>query len=118
MATIITEPGTGDVAEQFVRNVLRLPRETTLSFFSPDPSANIAPLLEGLKTPTLVTQGTDDYRVSMEAARYLADHIPGAQLYLFEGRGHLPIFTATGEFCDVLRSFVRTGAVPKAERVA
>lgn len=118
VATIITEPGTGDVAEQFVRNVLRLPRETTLSFFSPDPSANIVPLLEGLKTPTLVTQGTDDRRVSMEAARYLADHIPGAELYLFEGRGHLPIFTATGEFCDVLRCFVRTGAVPKAERVA
>jgi len=114
VATIITEPGTGDVAEQFVRNVLRLPRETIMSFFSPDPAANIVPLLEGLKVPTLVTWGTQERRVSFEAARYLAEHIPGAQLYLFEGRGHLPIFTATGEFCDVLRSFVRTGAVPKA----
>ncbi len=42
--------------------------------------------------------------------------VPGAQLYLFEGRGHLPIFTATGEFCEVLRSFVLTGTVPKTTR--
>jgi hypothetical protein len=32
-----------------------------------------------------------------------------AQLYAFEGKGHLPIFTATDEFCEVLRRFVRTG---------
>ncbi|MBI4589416.1 MAG: alpha/beta fold hydrolase [Candidatus Rokubacteria bacterium] len=113
VATIITEPGTGDVAEQFVQNVLRLPRETIVSFFSLDPAANIVPLLEGLTVPTLVTQGTHDRRVSFDAARYLVEHIPGAQLYLFEGRGHLPIFTATGEFCEVLRHFVRTGAVPE-----
>ncbi|MBI3031434.1 MAG: alpha/beta fold hydrolase [Candidatus Rokubacteria bacterium] len=114
VATIITDPGTGDLADQFVRNILRLPRETVLSFFSPDDAADVVSVLERVKVPTLVTHGTHDRRVSMEAARYLAEHIPGAQLYLFEGRGHLPIFTATGEFCDVLRSFVRTGAVPKA----
>jgi pimeloyl-ACP methyl ester carboxylesterase len=40
------------------------------------------------------------------AARYLAAHIPDAHLHLFEGRGHLPLFTATTEFCEVLRSFI------------
>ncbi|MFQ5899816.1 MAG: alpha/beta fold hydrolase [Candidatus Methylomirabilia bacterium] len=114
VATIITEPGTGDLAAQFVRNSLRLPRETILSFFSLDDAANIVPVLERVKAPTLVTHGTRDRRVSMEAARYLAEHLPAAQLYLFEGRGHLPIFTATGEFCEVLRSFVRTGSVPSS----
>ena len=39
--------------------------------------------------------------------RHLAEHLPDARLHLFEGRGHLPIFTATAEFCDVLRRFVR-----------
>jgi hypothetical protein len=28
------------------------------------------------------------------------------------GYGHVPLFTATQEFCDVLREFVRTGNVP------
>ncbi|MFQ5946679.1 MAG: alpha/beta fold hydrolase, partial [Anaerolineae bacterium] len=113
-ATIITEPGTGDFAEQFVRSSLRLPRETILSFFSLDDAANIVPVLERVKAPTLVIHGTHDRRVSMEAARYLTEHLPAAQLYPFEGRGHLPIFTATGEFCEVLRSFVRTGRVPSS----
>jgi pimeloyl-ACP methyl ester carboxylesterase len=46
------------------------------------------------------------------AARHLARHLPDARLHLFEGRGHLPIFTATSEFCDVLRRFVCGGEVP------
>jgi pimeloyl-ACP methyl ester carboxylesterase len=112
VATIITEPGTSDLAEQFVRNVLRLPKETILSFFSRDSTANIVPVLERVRAPTLVIHGTHDRRVSFEAARYLAEHIPGARLYPFERRGHLPIFTATSEFCEVLRRFVRTGVAP------
>jgi hypothetical protein len=49
--------------------------------------------------------------VPLEVGRYLAQHIPGAQFYAFKGRGHVPVLTATGEFCDVLRCFVRTGSV-------
>ena len=48
-----------------------------------------------------------DMRVSFEEGRYLAEHIPGAQLHAFEALGHLPIFTGRWEFCDVLRRFVR-----------
>ena len=43
------------------------------------------------------------------AAEQIAAGLPNAQLYAFEGKGHLPIFTATDEFCEVLRRFVRTG---------
>jgi len=63
-----------------------------------------APLLQ-------VCSGTEDRRVPFEDGRYLAAHIPGAQLHVFEGLGHLPIFTGRREFCDVLRRFVRTGVV-------
>ena len=86
---------------------------TILNFFSADDTANIVPVLERVKVPTLVTHGIQDRRVSFEAARYLADHIPGAALYPFEGRGHLLIFTATNEFCEILRGFVRRGTVPR-----
>jgi pimeloyl-ACP methyl ester carboxylesterase len=106
VATIPTEANTGELAEQFTRNVLRLPRESILSNWAPDPHVDIAPVLGEVKVPTLVLHGTEDRRVSPAAARHLARHIPDAQLYLFEGRGHLPIFTATAEFCEVLRRFV------------
>jgi pimeloyl-ACP methyl ester carboxylesterase len=45
----------------------------------------------------------------VEAGRYLVDHIPDAQIYLFKGRGHAPMFTATAEFVQVIRNFIRTG---------
>jgi pimeloyl-ACP methyl ester carboxylesterase len=86
---------------------LRLPRQSILNTWTPDPEVDIAPILGQVKAPTLVLQGTDDRRVSVAAAHHLARHIPHAQLHLFEGRGHLPIFTATAEFCEVLRRFVR-----------
>jgi DNA-binding SARP family transcriptional activator/pimeloyl-ACP methyl ester carboxylesterase len=108
VATIVTEPDTGELAEQFTRNVLRLRRDSILSNWMPDPEVDIAPILDQVKAPTLIVHGTEDRRVSVAAARHLAGHLPDARLHLFEGRGHLPIFTATAEFCDVLRRFVQS----------
>ncbi len=86
-----------------------MPRETVLSFYDRDPEMDIRPLLAGIEVPTLIAHGTEDRQVPFAAAEYLAAHIPGAQLYPFVGYGHVPLFTATQEFCDVLRRFVRTG---------
>ena len=112
VATVVSDPDTGELAEQFTRNVLRLPRESILSTWTPDPTVDIAPILDQVKMPALILHGTEDRRVSVAAARYLAQHLPDARLHLFEGRGHLPIFTATAEFCDVLREFVRDHPSP------
>jgi DNA-binding SARP family transcriptional activator/pimeloyl-ACP methyl ester carboxylesterase len=114
VATVVSDPDTGELAEQFTRNLLRLPRESILSTWTPDPELDIAPILGAVTAPTLVLHGTADRRVSVAAARHLARHIPDARLYLFEGRGHLPLFTATTEFCEVLRRFVTTGEVHAA----
>lgn len=55
--------------------------------------------------------GTADRRIIFADAQYLAAHIPGAQLYAFEGKGHMIPYTAISEFCEVLRSFIHTGRV-------
>jgi pimeloyl-ACP methyl ester carboxylesterase len=81
-----------------------------LSFFRSDPERHIVPLLEHVHVPVLGVHGTEGRRVPFEEGRYLAAHIPGAQLYAFDGPGHLPIFTGRRQFCDVLRRFVRTGS--------
>jgi class 3 adenylate cyclase/pimeloyl-ACP methyl ester carboxylesterase len=101
------ERGEDAVAEQWVRTRLVLPEDTWQSFFDPDPEQDLATLLPGVRIPTLVIRGTADRAASSEDAYTLASQIPGAQLYEFAGRGHIPAFTATGEFCDVLRRFVR-----------
>ncbi len=113
---LYSEAATTDLVEEWVRSALRLPPQTILSFFSLDPEINVMPLLEAVAMPTLVTHGSLDRLVPLDAVRYLVEHIPGARFYAFEGKGHLPVYTATAEFCDVVRGFVRTGDVPERAR--
>ena len=103
---IFSEPGTDELKRSTIEHRLKLPLDTILNFFDPDPEANVTSLLRRITFPTLVTHGTDDHLISFATAEYLAREIPGAQLHAFEGKGHLPIFTATAQFCDVLRRFV------------
>jgi pimeloyl-ACP methyl ester carboxylesterase len=110
---IFSEPGTRDLAEVTIRKLAQLPRDTWLNFIDPGPELEIAPLLAEVAVPTLVAYGTEDRVFPVAQGRYIASHIAGAQFYAFEGKGHLPIYTATREFCDVLRKFVRTGIVPE-----
>jgi class 3 adenylate cyclase/pimeloyl-ACP methyl ester carboxylesterase len=108
---VLSEPDVADLAASRLKRWLQMPRETMLSFYDRDPEMDIRPLLPAIRVPTLVVHGTEDRQVPFAAAEYLAAHVPGAQLYPFTGYGHVPLFTATQEFCDVLRRFVRTGTV-------
>jgi class 3 adenylate cyclase/pimeloyl-ACP methyl ester carboxylesterase len=108
---VFSEPDVADLAASRGKRWLSMPRETMLSFYDRDPDMDIRPLLPSIRVPTLIVHGTEDRQVPFAAAEYLAAHIPGAQLYPFKGYGHVPLFTATQEFCDVLRRFVRTGTV-------
>jgi pimeloyl-ACP methyl ester carboxylesterase len=110
---VITEPGTEDLAQAMIRRLSLLRRNAWLSYLDPGPGVEIAGLLSDIKVPTLVIHGTDDRAVSFEEGRYIASRVLDAQLCAFEGRGHLPIYTATREFCDVLRQFVCTGTAPE-----
>ncbi|HSA81838.1 MAG TPA: alpha/beta fold hydrolase [Geminicoccaceae bacterium] len=108
---VLSEPDVADLAASRLKRWLGMPRETILSFYDRDPEMDIRPLLAAIRVPTLIVHGTEDRQVPFAAAEYLAAHIPGAQLYPFKGYGHVPLFTATHEFCDVLRRFVRSGTV-------
>jgi len=98
-----------ELREQTISSRLLLPHETILSFFDLDPGKDVMPLLPDIRMPVLVTHGREDRVLAFTAAEEIASELPNAQLYAFEGKGHLPIFTATDEFCRVLRRFVRTG---------
>jgi class 3 adenylate cyclase/pimeloyl-ACP methyl ester carboxylesterase len=112
MGRVFSEPDVADLAASRLKRWLDMPRETTLSFFDRDPDMDIRPLLPAIRVPTLIAHGTEDRQVPFPAAEYLAAHIPGSQLYPFVGYGHVPLFTATQEFCEVLRAFVLTGGLP------
>ena len=105
--TIFSEPGTEELRRQFIDQCLNLHEDTIRRFFTVDPRNDVTGLMERVAVPTLLAHGGDDRDVPFAAAREMAGRVPGASLYCFEGKGHLPTFTATAEFCDVLRRFVR-----------
>jgi pimeloyl-ACP methyl ester carboxylesterase/DNA-binding winged helix-turn-helix (wHTH) protein len=104
---VFSEPEMQELRERTIRSRLSLPRETILSFFDPDPTKDVKPLLTRIRMPVLVTHGREDRVIAFAAAEEIAAGLPDARLYAFEGKGHLPIFTATTEFCNVVRCFIR-----------
>jgi pimeloyl-ACP methyl ester carboxylesterase len=62
-------------------------------------------------------QGTADRLFPFEGGQFIAEQIPDALFYTFKGRGHLLFLQALGEFCDVLRQFVLTEAIPSQESI-
>ena len=118
---IFSEAGTEDLAENWLKGCLQVSPEVLRAFFfdsAPDPDEDVTALLPHVGIPTLVMHGMDDQVMRVEAGQSLKRAIPGAQFYGFAKKGHLPLFTATQEFCDVLSSFVRYGTVPAARPTA
>lgn len=108
---VYTEPGTDEVRKAASEHVLKLPPDTVLSFYDSDPNVNVVDLLPALRVNTLVMHGKEDKLVGLDASRYLAREIAGASLYCFDGAGHLPTWTATEEFCQQIRKFLKTKPV-------
>jgi 3-oxoadipate enol-lactonase len=66
------------------------------------------PLLPGIKVPTLIIVGSEDFFTPLPVARLMSDNIPGAQLVCIEGAGHLPNMEAPAAFNAALDSFLRS----------
>jgi 3-oxoadipate enol-lactonase len=66
--------------------------------------------LPRLRVPTLVLQGTADQAISPENAKLLAERIPGAELMLLEGAGHLFHSERASEADEAVLDFVRRHA--------
>jgi class 3 adenylate cyclase len=80
---------------------------------------DVRALLPRVQTPTLVIQTADDRMVGVgaEHGRYLAVHIPHAQLIEIPGSDHIPLWEAGETVSDEIETFI-TGVRPlsQAER--
>jgi pimeloyl-ACP methyl ester carboxylesterase len=108
--SVTSEPGDRDLIETYVQASLELPTEVVDNFFMlQDSSRSVRDLLTLVRVPTLVLHGDADVNTPYEMGVELAELIAGAQLYTFKERGHALYATATAEFVQVVRNFVRTG---------
>jgi pimeloyl-ACP methyl ester carboxylesterase len=64
-------------------------------------------LLPKIKVPALVVVGEEDYFTPIPVAKIMSDTIPGAELAVIKGTGHLPNMEAPEEFNAVLQSFLQ-----------
>jgi 3-oxoadipate enol-lactonase len=62
--------------------------------------------LAEIGVPTLVLHGADDPLVRVENGRHLAAAIPGAELVVYEGVGHIPEVEIAERFNDDLLAFL------------
>ena len=62
--------------------------------------------LEEISAPTLVIGGTADKLTPPKYTRYLAEHIPNAQLRLIEDAGHMLAVEAPEQVADVVGEWV------------
>jgi class 3 adenylate cyclase len=94
---------------------------------SANPSAAVAVLrmnseidarhvLPAIRTPTLILHRVGDARCTIDAGRYLADHIPGGQLVELPGTSHIPFAEAgmVARIADEIEEFL-TGSRHEVE---
>ncbi|MBI1912600.1 MAG: alpha/beta fold hydrolase [Deltaproteobacteria bacterium] len=63
-------------------------------------------LLSFINIPALIIHGEKDTVCPVEAGRYLASHIKGADLMVFENAGHAPFITEKDLFIKVVQDFI------------
>ena len=59
-----------------------------------------------LRLPVLVVHGEQDPLMPLAAGRWLAEHLPTAQLEVVPGAAHAPFLSHCADFCDRLTDFV------------
>lgn len=67
---------------------------------------DMRPQLNHISCPTLVVQGTEDEHATKQHARDLATAIPGAELWLLPGAGHMLPQDCPGEFNQHVLNFL------------
>jgi class 3 adenylate cyclase len=65
-------------------------------------------VLPAVRAPTLVVNLTGDSEMIVQACRYMADRIPGAQLVQVEGEGHIPGPGNVERFVGEIQRFLTT----------
>jgi len=60
-----------------------------------------------LSTPTLIVHGSEDHIQPLSDGRALAALIPGSDLVVMEGKGHVPMMSSPGELVSIIENWIR-----------
>lgn len=111
-AGLLVSPRTAEARPEVVTEVRRLMEGTKVETLVGGLRAmaerpDSTPLLAGLSMPALVVVGEDDKATPVESSRTMAATIPGAQLAIIPGAGHVSNIEQPGAFNQALAAFLR-----------
>jgi len=92
-----------ELADSFTRVRQESYRKTLEASQAQDQGAPI----ETIRTPTLIIAGEEDQMYPPTVAREMARRIPGAELVVIEGAGHLPNLEQPERFNQILAEFLK-----------
>ena len=82
------------------------PFVATFMFKNVIPDYDVRSRLSSIQIPTLVVSGRHDWVTPVGESEAIANHIPGAELVIFEESGHMPFIEEQAGFIDAVRGFV------------
>ena len=75
------------------------------------PKYDVRDRLREINVPTLVLVGRHDWITPVDQSEYMAVHIPGAQLVIFEHSGHGPMIEENEAFTAHVRTFLSNDSI-------
>lgn len=69
-------------------------------------SIEVEDRLSDVQSPMLILAGRHDRTCSVEAAEFMAEEVPGAELAVFEESGHMTFVEENERYIDVVRTFL------------
>lgn len=102
---VMDQPDRPALTQALIYSFSRANAEVTRHFARATFMSDYRSQLGRCQVPTLVLQAAADAVVPLAAARFLADHIPGARLEMLETRGHYPHLSAPAAVADAIARF-------------
>ncbi|WP_260582517.1 alpha/beta fold hydrolase [Sphingopyxis sp. PET50] len=98
--------------------LLRFPgnREATVLRARMDREPAMADRIGGIRAPTLILFGKQDRLINASAAQTFHERIPGSEVVLLDGIGHLPMEEAPDATAAVIADFLKRRLVPPPAR--
>jgi pimeloyl-[acyl-carrier protein] methyl ester esterase len=94
-------PSDGDLAWMFAE-ILKTPTDVAVSTFRAVSTADLVPVLGGLRTPTLVVNGRQSI-VPPGVGQWTAERLANGRAVVLDDAGHAPFWDAAPAFNELVR---------------
>jgi class 3 adenylate cyclase/pimeloyl-ACP methyl ester carboxylesterase len=115
---VFSEPEAEELAAEEAKALIATPISSIRHFMLDVPRGCAKEVFGAVQCPVLLAHGEKDIMDPIEEAYEVLSMLPNAQLYIFKGRGHFPVFTAPNEFRELLDRFVMNYDLAGTERTA